>query len=176
MTLDDVLKFEYAAIAGKAVEKEKPLAILAMSEFYNKYGVSDDPIIQGALEDAAEGGEDNISHIGVLRAIQLYGNKYDKAFKNTKLSELNSYLTDGLKLPDEYQQEYNKYNELSYKEIEVKLKEENTSKEEKDELKKYLTSLNILLSRKIEKSRLKLIEKNTEKNIERMYKSDEKKK
>lgn len=176
MTLDEVLQYEDAAVANKTAEKEKPLAVAAMEEFYSKLGLRDDPVIQGALEDAAAGGEENISHIGILRAIQTYGGKYDKAFKNTKLSELNSYLTDGLKLSDEYKEEYKKYEGLTYKEIEAKTKDENTSKEEKEELKKYLGSLGILLSRRLEKVRLKMIEKNAERTVNKLFEKEEKKK
>ena len=86
MALDDLIRYESAAVAAVNVKKDSELAIASMSNFYRGILKEDDPIISKALQEAMSGGEAGISNLGVVQAIGVYGGKYENAFQSTKFS------------------------------------------------------------------------------------------
>lgn len=104
MTLDNILRYEKAAIAAMNVKEKPRIALDAITEFYtNIYnGKLEDPIILKALKDASEGVSQGfgITNIGVIQSAAVYADKYDQFLENTKVGDILNYFASGYKIPE----------------------------------------------------------------------------
>lgn len=175
MALDDLIRYESAAVAAVNVKKDSELAIASMSNFYRGILKEDDPIISKALQEAMSGGEAGISNLGVVQAIGVYGGKYENAFQSTKFSELVKYLTDGYNISNEAKEALGKYNEMTLVDLSKNAKDEKTSKEEKEAFQKAFIALNALKERKLRAASLSIIGENTSELLSQLYPKEEKK-
>src|SRR3989344_86627 len=103
MALDDLARYESAAVAAMNAGKENGLAVTAMADFYKGiYGkdFEGDVVIQRSLKEAAVGGDESITNSDIFMNIGIYGKKYERAFASTKFSDLTKYLLEKY-LPEE---------------------------------------------------------------------------
>ncbi len=173
MALEDLMRYESAAVAAMNVEKEKDLAVLAIESQYRSILGDDyetDPIIKRNIAEARAGlAHDSISNIGVLEAIQVYTGKYEKAFNSTKFSDLTKYLTEGYKVSEEVKKALDKYKELTIKELAEKQKEKATSKQEAEEMGKAVKAVSILKERRLRAKTLDIYNGVVKRNLEGLY-------
>jgi hypothetical protein len=174
MALDDLTRYESAAVAASNAEKDKQLAVSAMSDFYKNIFGEDDPIIQKSLQEAAAGGDENISNLGVIQAMQVYYGKYEKAFNSIKLSDLVTYLSDGYKIPEQAKKALGKYKENSLEELTTKAKSEGISDEEKQDIAKTVQAISILKNRKLKEKTVYIFNDITSQTLEALYAKEEK--
>ena len=176
MTLDDLIRYEPAAVAGMNVEKEPGLAIVAMGNFYKGILQEDDPIISRALVDASvgiESGVSGISNSGVIQAIGVYGKKYEIVFGKTKISDLTDYLSDGYKIPDVVKEGLKSYSKFTLPQLSEKVESDKTSKKEKANIGKVVQTIGLLRNRRLRGAALNIVDDNTTKGLLALY--DEKK-
>lgn len=170
MALEDLARYESAAVAAMNAGKERQLAVLAMETQYRTILGKDfegDPIYENAFNEALEGGEDNITNVGVLRAIKNYAGKYEKALVSTKFSDLVKYLTEGYKVSDEVEEALGKYSDLTIKDLDDKGKE--LSKEEKKEIAKAVQAISILKERRLRAKTLDIYNGVVKRQLEGLY-------
>jgi len=164
MSLDNLLRYESAAVANMNAKKEPGLAIAAMYNFYKGIlGDEKDPIIYKALEEAQAGGETGISHSGVIQAIEIYGGKHEESFFSTELSELVKYLTQEFKIPEEAEKSFSKYYGKSLVEL------SKDDKLDKDEIQKTIGAISMLKDRKLREKTLGIVNQNVFQNLNAFY-------
>ncbi len=172
MALEDLARYESAAVAAMNAGKERQLAVLAMETQYRTLLGKDfegDPIYENAFSEALEGGEDNITNAGVLRAIRNYAGKYEKALVSTKFSDLIKYLIEGYKISDEVKQALGKYSDLTIKDLDDKGKDKELSKEEKKEIAKAVQAISILKERRLRAKTLDIYNGVVKRQLEGLY-------
>jgi len=172
MALDDLLRYESAAVAAVNAEKDPGLAIAAMGDFYRNILGENDPIINKSLQEAAYGVERNkgISSKGLIEAIETYGEgKYERAFATTKFSDLINYLAEGCNISDEVRNSLAKYNEIMYIDLIKQLKDKDVSDEDKKEIEKAVTAVGLLKDRKFRAKTLEMANYNTEMALNSLY-------
>ncbi len=170
MALEDLARYESAAVAAMNAGKERQLAVLAMETQYRTILGKDfegDPIYEQAFSEALEGGDGNIANAGILRAIKNYTEKYEKAFVLTKFSDLIKYLTEGYKVSDEVEEALGKYSDLTIKDLDDKGKE--LSKEEKKEIAKAVQAISILKERRLRAKTLDIYNGVVKRQLEGLY-------
>jgi hypothetical protein len=175
MALDDLLRYESAAVAAMNVEKEKDISVLAMQNLYKTILGKDydDPIINSALEEAASGGEAGITNLGVVQAMGVYSQKYDKAFTSAKMSDITKYLTDGYKVSDEVKGALGAYADLSIVDIATKLKDKELPKEAREPLEKAMKAIQLLKERRLRAATLKIYEGVVKQGLDSLYPKQE---
>jgi len=172
MALDDLIRYESAAVAEMHAEKEPELAVVAMQDFYKNLLGENDPIIKNSLQEAMYGVERNkgISSKGLIEAIEVYGKgKYGEAFATTKFSDLINYLTEDYSISDEVKNSLAKYNEFTYIDLIKQLKNKDLSDEDKKEVEKAVNAVNMLQNRKFRAKTLDMINYNTEMGLNSLY-------
>lgn len=177
MALEDLMRYESAAVAAANIKKDSGLAVTAMADFYKKALGEEDPIIMGNLEEAVEGAEEGqISNRYVLRAMHVYGGKYERAFATTKFSDLIKYLTDGYKVSDEAMDVFNKYNENTIEQLAKKMKEDKEmSENDKKEIGKMVQALSLLKSRRLKVLEVGIYDRQVTGALSQMYPKKEEK-
>jgi hypothetical protein len=182
-TLEDLLRYESVAVASMKEKDDPALALSAMYDFYYKsLGIpNNDPVMGRVFAEAQEGlqygmqtGNPTITHLGLKQAMGLYHGQYEKAFAESSLGDLNSYLGGVCSIPDGLKSVISKYKDLTYKVLAEKLKDKEASKEIKEEIGKVLQSVNMLKEYKLESSYTKIKKKGIEENLSEMYKPKEK--
>jgi len=180
MALEDILRYESAAVAATNVENEKEIAVLAMKSLYKTIlgKDSDDPIYQNALAEAHAGIETGagITNLGVVKAIGIYTQKYEKAFASTKMSDVTKYLTDGFKISDEVKSAFEIYKDMTVADVAGKLKDKEISKEDKEALDKAMQAINMLKERRLRSKSLDIYNDVIKQNLEGLYPKKEEKK
>lgn len=174
MGLEDLTRYESAGVAAMNAKKEPGLAVAAMGDFYQNVLEENDPIISRALQEAMVGGENGISHAGVVQAIQVYGGKYEQAFALTKFSDLINYLSDGYSIPDEVKKGLSIYNESTYMDLAQLMKNEGTPEEIKKEIERAIQAVSVLKDRKLREKTLGLVNDNTTAMLNQLYPKSEK--
>ncbi len=169
MGLEDLARYEFAGIAAVNAKKDSGIAIKAMSYFYNGVLDENDPIISRALQEAAVGGENGISHAGVVQAIQVYGGKYEQAFALTKFSDLINYLSDGYSISDEVKEGLSAYNEYTYLDLAKLMKNKETPDEVKKGVEKAIQAVQVLKDRKLRSKTLGLVNDSTTAMLNQLY-------
>jgi hypothetical protein len=185
MTLDDLLRYESAAIAAQNVKNEPDLSLIAMQNFYEsvnkaleKSGYNNDPIISGSIkkefEEAYVGIQagTGISSAGIVKAISTYTGKYQNAFASTKISDLTKYLTEGFDISAEAKSALGKYNESTLADLAKRSKE--FSKEEKEEVDKLKQTIEMLKERRFKAKTLGIYNSFIKQNLEGLYPKEEK--
>jgi len=176
MGLEDLTRYESAGIAAMNAEKEPGLAVAAIDNF--NYGLGEDhynhPSVQRDLKEAAEGlnikgHEPQIRNTGVLKSIDLYGGKFEKAFLTTKFSDLVKYLNEDYEIPYETKEALSKYNESTYLDLAKMIKAEGTSKEIKEEIEKAIQAIDMLKNRKLRTKTLDIVNDNTTAMLNQLY-------
>jgi hypothetical protein len=175
-SLENLARYESAAIASSNVGKENDLAVAAMGDFYKGiYGedFKDDVMIQRALKEAAVGGKDGITNSDLFVNIKTYTGKYEKAFISTKLAELKGYLLEGYlsddELPEGFKKAWESYRELTIADLVEKGKDSETPKEEKEKINTYLGALEMLKSRRLMAKTLGIVNRMTKEGLNEMY-------
>ncbi len=183
MGLEDLTRYESAAIAAVNAEKDPSLALSSYSNFCQDLGEDfyEHPAIQRSLKEAAEGlnikgREPQIRNTAVLQAIDLYGGKYEKAFSLTKFSDLINYLSDGYSLSDEVKEGLLKYNEYTYMDLAKLMKNEETPDNVKKEIGKAIKAVHVLKDRKFGAKTLGIINDNTTLMLNQLYPKPEEEK
>ncbi len=126
MALDDLIRYETAAIAARNVKEKPEVALTSISKFYETYVIpnTEDPIsrkaIQRAFEDATYGILQGlgISNAGVLEAIGVYAGKYDDVFKNALISDILEYVGQGYEIPQNVTQALSQYRDMRFSDLE----------------------------------------------------------
>jgi len=178
MALDDLIRYESAAVADMNAEKEPELAVAAMGDFYNNLLGEEDPIIKNSLQEAMYGVQRNkgISSKGLIEAIEGYGKqKYGQAFLDTKVSDLINYLTEGYSISDEVRDSLTKYNDITYLDLVKQSKNKDLSDKDKEEIGKAMTAINMLKERRFRGKTLDMINYNTEITLNSLYSKDSEK-
>jgi len=169
MSLEDLIRYESAAVAV-AKEKERPdISLQAISNFYNQLIGEDDPIIASALNDAQRGlqlgaqtGNPIITNTGVKSAIIIYGGKYEKVFANTKVFNLVTYLGDSYNIPETVEQRILEYQDSLYKDLIEKAKENEVAK-------KVVSALALLKNYKLERKYVDIYKENIDESLKEMF-------
>jgi len=180
MALDDILRYESAAVAATNVDNEKNIAVLAMKSLYKTIlgKDSDDPIYTKALNEAEAGIESGagITNLSVAQAIGIYNQKYEVAFASTKMSDITKYLTDGFKISDEVKSAFESYKDMTVADVAGKLKDKETSKEDKEALDKAMQAIGMLRERRLRAKTLDIYNNVIKQNLEGLYPKKEEKK
>lgn len=173
MTLENLIRYEPAAVARNNAEHEPGLAIIAMENFYLGLLQEDDPIISRALQDATAGikaGVSGISNSGVAQAIAVYDKKYRGTFENTKILDLITYLSsDSYRIPDVVTEGLKAYSEFTLLELSEKAELKDTSEEEKRNMAKAVGATGILRDRKLRGATMGIVNDTTTKNLLALY-------
>ncbi len=169
MTLEDLTRYESAAVAASNVKKDNQLAVVALGDFYKNILDEDDPIINKSLQEAASGGEAGLTNYGVAQAIQSYSGKYEKAFNSTKFSELVNYLEEGYSIPEEAKSALSEYNESTLEDLSKKTKDKEISDEDKEKIGKAYQAINTLRDRKLREKTLSIFNSLTTQTLESLY-------
>jgi hypothetical protein len=171
MALDDLLRYESAAVAVMNVEKEKDISVLAMQNLYKTILGKDydDPIINKALEEAASGGEAGITNLGVVQAMDTYNKKYETAFAGAKVSDLTKYLTKDYKVSDEVKAALGSYGELTIADIATKLKDKELTKEAKEPLENAMKAIGLLKDRRLRAATLSIYDSVVKQGLDSLY-------
>lgn len=172
MTLENLTRYEGAAVAGINAKKEPGIALAAISEFYTQItGLENDPIFGRAFANASVGVQNDtgISDGGVLEAIGTYSHKYEEAFKETTLEELTGYLTNGLNLSENVTNGLSTYNDSTITQLIEKANEDNASNETKQSIQKTITSLEMLKELRLKTQGTGLYTNNLVRQIESIY-------
>ena len=180
MALEDLLRYESAAVAASNLEKEKDIAVLSMRSLYKTIlgKDADDPIYNNALNEAAAGAESGagITNLGVAQAIGIYNQKYENAFVSAKMSDHTKYLTDGFKVSDEVKSALGSYGDLTIVDIATKLKDKEITKEDKENLEKVMQAMNMLKDRRLRAKTLDIFNNVVKQNLDSLYPKKEEKK
>ena len=177
MALDDLIRYESAAVAAINVEKEKDLAVLAMENQYRTILGKDfdaDPIIKRSLEEAAAGGDQNITNLGIVQAMSIYSGKYEKSFNSTKFPDLIKYLTEGFSIPETAKEALSVYSDNTLADLVKKMKEEEVSKEDKEKMQKTLQTIGMLKDRILRAKTMEMYNGVVKRNLESLYPKEEK--
>jgi len=174
MALDDLLRYESAAVAAVNVKNEKDIALLAVQDLYKTmYGkeVLEDPIYAQAFSEAEVGinSDAGITNAGIVKAIQAYNDKYELAFQNTSMKDITKYLTTGYKVSDEVREALELYGELTITDIAKKLKDKELTKEGKEELQKTMSAVGLLKDRKLRAKTLDIYNSVVKQNLDSLY-------
>lgn len=178
MALDDLIRYESAAVAAINVEKEKDLAVLAME---NQYRIilgkdfDEDPIIKRSLEEASAGGKQNITNIGIVQAMSVYSNKYENLFNSAKFSDLIQYLTEGYNISDEVKGALSDYSGVSLIDLMKKAKEEEMNDDDKKKIQKAITAISMLKERRLRAKTMEMYDGVVKKNLGTLYPKEENK-
>lgn len=183
MALEDLLRYESAAVAATNAKEDPNLSLIAMQQFYGnsraeleKLGYGNDPtVLEGAKAIAgyfneaqvglAEG--TGISSAGLITSMKIYSNKYTEAFSSTKISDLTKYLTDGFNISGEVKSAFAKYNELTLEDLGKKAKE--ATKEEQEDMGKLMQAISILKERRFKVKSLNLYDGAAKMSLEQLY-------
>jgi hypothetical protein len=171
MALDDILRYESAAVAAKNAQNEKDISVLAMQSLYKTILGKDydDPIINHALSEAGAGGEAGITNLGVVEAMGVYAQKYEKAFAGASVKDLTKYLSDGFKVSDEVKEAFGSYGDLTVLDIATKLKDKEVPKEAKEPLENAMKAIQLLKDRRLRAATLKIYDSVVNENLANMY-------
>jgi hypothetical protein len=179
MALEDLLRYESAAVAAMNLENEKDISLIAMQDLYKTILGKDydDPVYQRALGEAGEGLKTGagITNLGVAQAIHTYTQKYEKSFVTLKVSDITKYLTDGYKVSDEVKEALVSLGDLTIADIAEKSKDKELSKDEKEVLGKAMQAINILKDRRLRAKSLDIYNNVVKQNLESLYPKVEKK-
>lgn len=120
MSLEDITKYESAAVAATNLKERPHVAMTAINNFYNTMNLGEDPIIMKALIEGVQGVNQGhgITNIGVIQAAQIYGQDYQKAFNNTSVSDLLNYLGQGYQIPQTVTQALGQYSRTHFGNLE----------------------------------------------------------
>jgi hypothetical protein len=185
MALDDLTRYESAAVAKQNVDSDKGLTVFAMENFYKGVLGKDinDPLIQRGLSEARQGLanaaknglEGDITSLGLFDAMINHSGKYEEAFKSTKFSDLTKYLTEGFKIEDEVKAALEKYADLTIEDLGKKAKEEEMSEEEKEAISKAINAVTMLKIRRLKARTVDLYNSMTKEHLSALYPKEEKK-
>ena len=179
MALEDLLRYESAAVAATNLEHEKDISVIAMQNLYKTIlgKDADDPIYQRALAEAGEGLKSGagITNLGVAQAIEIYNQKYKKAFATSKVSDLTKYLTDGFKVSDEVKEALGTYADLTVADVAAKLKDKEISKEDKEATEKIIQAISMLKDRRLRAKTLDIYNNVIKQNLDSLYPKQEEK-
>lgn len=179
MALDDLIRYESAAVAAVNVEKEKDLAMLAIENQYRVILGKDfdsDPVYRKALNEAKEGGEKyGITNSGIANAIETYSTKYEIYFASTKFSDLIKYLTEGFSIPEQAKEALSAYNDITLADLAKKMKEGEIAKEDKEKIQKAVQAIGMLKERRLRAKTMEMYNGVVKKNLESLYPKEEKK-
>lgn len=181
--LEDLLRYESAAVAAKKEKYEPQYALIAMDNFYKSILKESDPIIGKALSEAQEGlklgsetGNPTLTNYGLKLAIATYSGKYEKTFAESKVSDLiGNYLGGLCNITDDAKEGILKYKDSSLLDLSKKIKDKETKDEEKQDIAKAMQSLEMLKDLRLESAYIKLKKKSTEETLEALYKKEDKK-
>ncbi|MAG10987.1 hypothetical protein CMI44_01610 [Candidatus Pacearchaeota archaeon] len=177
MSLENLTRYESAAVA-RMKEKENPMiSLTAMTDFYNTLEMDEDYFVQEGLKKAQEslihaaqtGREPTLANTGLLKAITDYSDKYINAFTEEKISGLVGYLEGSCSLPEQAKRGLLEYGELTYNELVDKSKAEDTSDETKKKIENALRLVLDLKDLKLEKSYVGMKTKNVERMANSFY-------
>jgi len=179
MALEDLLRYESAAVAAMNLENEKETSLIAMQSLYQTIlgKDADDPVYKRALDEAGEGLKSGagITNLGIAQAIQVYNQKYEKAFATTKISDITKYLTDSYKVSDEVKGALVSLGDLTIADIAEKSKDKELSKEDKESLGKAIQAINLLKDRRLRAKSLDIYNGVIKQSLETLYPKQEKK-
>jgi hypothetical protein len=184
MTLEDLTRYESAAVAGKYVKDEPELALLGLQDFYTKLTkgtvFEQDPIFQRATAQAFVDARTGIEEYGVLasadlvRAAKKYSNQYENAFNTTKISDLTKYLTDGFKVSDEVKAGLDVYKDATMKDLAEKLKDKALPKEEKEAIERAINAISFLKEGRFRRKGMSFYDNLINENLSALYPKPEK--
>lgn len=180
MGLEELTRYESAAVAAMNVEKEKDIAVLAVQNLYKTmYGkdVLEDPIFAQAFSEAQAGANSGagITNIGIVNAIQIYTKKYEAAFQKASMNDITKYLTTGYKVSDEVKEALSLYGELTLEDIAKKLKDKELTKEGKADIEKLTQAIGLLKSRRLRAKTLDIYNDVVKDNLAELYPKKEEK-
>jgi hypothetical protein len=188
--LEDLVGFQDVAAANVLRDstnnpKDLIISLGLLDNFYKKYidgKLFEDPLfikyyqqefIQS--QDGIKYGSKDISP-SLLQSMQNYTLKYENAFNNIKINDLTKYLIEGFNIPKKLEEDLKKYDSLSFNELKKKVEEKELKQEEKENIEKVLTSIEILKERKLKERTYKAIQDLTINQLNMLYpaKSDKK--
>jgi hypothetical protein len=179
MALDDLLRYESAAVAEMNVEKDKGLALLAIENQYRVMLGKDfdsDPVMKHSFGEASNGGEKyGITNVAIAGAIENYSQKYNISFASTKFSDLIKYLTEGFSISEEAQKALSVYKDTTLVDLAKTMKDEQTPKEAKEAMQKALQALEMLKERRLRAKTMEIYNGVVKRNLESLYPKEEKK-
>jgi len=184
MSLENLMRYESAAVAGMKAKENPMISLNAMEDFYKVTGLIEDPYIQKGLKKTQEslmsavqqGRDMTLENTGLLEAISVYNFKYDKAFNKEKISGLVGYLEGSCSLSKQAKQGLLEYKDITYKELEEKFEVKDISDEDKEKIQSALILISKLKNLKLEKSYIEMRIKDVEATANQLYKKPEKKK
>jgi len=101
MSLENLLRYENAAVAAMNLKEKPSLALTAIANFYEKIGLREDPIIMRSLAEASEGVSQGLglSNAKVINAAGVYAQKYQEALKEINVADALNYFGQGYEIP-----------------------------------------------------------------------------
>ena len=180
-SLENVIRYESAAVAGMNAEKNPLDAVTAMRDYYNSINMEDDYLVQDGLKKAQEslmlanqtGQKMTLANTSLLGAISNSAHKYEKAFNETEVSGLVKYLGGSCNIPKEAEQGLLEYKDVMYKDLAEKVKAKDTTKEEKEKIEKVLMLISELKKFKLEQNYMKMRTKSVEATARHLYSEPE---
>jgi hypothetical protein len=173
MALEDLVRYESAAVAATNLENEKDISLIAMQSLYKTILGKDydDPVYQRAFGEAQEGLKTGagITNLGIAQAIQTYNQKYEKAFVSTKISDITKYLIESYKVSDEVKKALGTYSDLTIADIAEKLKVKEISKEDKESFGKVVQAIEMLKDRRLRAKTLDIYNNVVKQNLDSLY-------
>ncbi len=171
MTLEDLTRYESAAVAATNAKKDASLAVVAMANFYQNIGMGEDPIIQASFQSANAGikADTGISDAGLINAIGLYSQKYEETFTETKFSDLVNYLSEGYDIPKEAKEALTNYGNVTLMSLMNKMKEKDISDNLKESVQKAISAIGMLKDRKLRAGTLNIINQNVYAQLSQLY-------
>lgn len=150
-------KYEEAFVAMQVPEGLNDLKLSAMSALYEGFGVPQgDPVITKLLQESVYGIQNGGDmHTDLVKAMNMYANKYQENFEESTVSEVIDYLGDN-DIPEALAKIISKHAETPYQKLDKKDKEQ----------KKIIGAIEMLRERWFRANKLsKMLKKTTESNI-----------
>jgi len=165
--LEELVKYQYAELANAKAKNDPYIALTAMGKFYSKCGLENDPIIQSAMARGSVGISKGygISDEGIIKAIEVYSDLYQKARENSTVGA----ILDSIKLSGytSIPKQLEKYANITLKELVEKAK----NKDNKDEdAVRAIMAINLLERQKLEgQIYSSLIKEGTDNSLKTLY-------
>ena len=108
MSLEDLTRYEFAAVSATNVKEKPNIALASIGNFYEKYIIPEvtDPVyseaIKRSLKNASIGVDKGLglSDSVLIESIMIHAKKYEDAYKKATIGELVEYFGEGYKIPE----------------------------------------------------------------------------
>lgn len=181
MALEDLIRYEKAAIAVQKEKEHPDIAIASMERFYEHILTEkDDPLIQTALNEARQGlevairsgTEPSITSLGLKRSMAVYSNKFEKAYQTAKISDLVNYVSDSCDIPEDIRKEILEYGDSTLEGLVKKSKENSVSDEDKKKISRVVQTLLMMKNEKLENVYMGIRKYEFEKTLKALYSNE----